>query len=96
MFEINVVYAVVHMYKKQRLLYLTLRTAGHRKWDTYGVHTTGKKLNLMRSHGKKGGIDQASKKSFYQKMLKHLALQSVPAVSDTINIEVEMAPDEDF
>lgn len=35
----------------------TLLYAAHRgsarKWDTYGVHTTGNKPNLMRSRGKK-------------------------------------------
>lgn len=61
----------------------TLLYAAHRwsarKWDTYGVHTTGNKPNLMRSRGeKKGGIDQGSKNSFYQTMLKNLALQSIP------------------
>lgn len=71
-------------YKKQRLLYSTLRTAGHRKWDTYGV-LTGKNEALI-----------SLQKVVLTENVKEPRSAISSAVSDSINIDVEMAPDEDF
>lgn len=75
----------------------TLLYAAHRwsarKWDTYGVHTTGNKPNLMRSRGgKKGGIRSRLEKLVLPDDVKE-PRSAINSAVPTLSTSSLMAPD---